>query len=90
MFAKLLGIGDLLTAIVIILLEYDLVGWRLALFFSLYLIVKGWAFRSSLISVADILCGVYIFIMIFSSITIVSWIITIYLFQKACFSLAAK
>lgn len=90
MLAKLLGFGDLLATIVVLLVHYDFLGWRWALCFAAYLIIKGWAFRESIMSVADILCGIYLFIMMFGLTTIVSWVVAIYLFQKACFSLAAN
>jgi hypothetical protein len=56
----------------------------------LYLFVKGWVFRESLASIMDILCGIYVLVLMFGFSTFVSWIIAIYLFQKAVFSLAAE
>lgn len=89
MFVKMLGVTDLLSAVIVILLHYDFLGWRWALAVSFYLIAKGWLFRESIISVVDILCGIYVFVMMFGLTTIVSWVVAVYLFQKACFSLAA-
>ena len=88
MVIKLLGAADLLAAVAVILLHYDLLGWRIGIIFVLYLIVKGWIFRASIASIMDILCGIYMFVMLFGFTTIVSWVIAIYLFQKAVFSLA--
>ena len=89
MVVKLLGIGDLLCAIVVVLLHYDLIGWRIGFLFVCYLLIKGWLFREDLNSILDILCGLYMFVMLFGLTTIVSWVVALYLFQKAVFSLAA-
>jgi hypothetical protein len=88
MVVKLLGIGDLLCAIVVVLLHYDLIGWRIGFLFVAYLLIKGWLFREDLNSILDILCGIYMFVMLFGLTTIVTWVVAIYLFQKAVFSLA--
>ncbi len=88
MVVKLLGTADLISAVVVILLHYDLVGWRIGLLFAAYLIIKGWSFRSDINSVMDILCGLYMILLVFGLSTFVSWVIAIYLFQKAVFSLA--
>jgi hypothetical protein len=90
MLAKLLGIGDLLATVVVILAHYHVIGWKIIFIFSLFLIIKGWLFRESIMSLVDILCGLYIFVMMFGFTTIISWVVAIYLFQKACFSLAAN
>ncbi len=89
MVVKLFGIADLLSAAVVIMLHYDIfITWRIGLFFVSYLLIKGWIFREDLNSIMDILCGLYIFVMLFGFTTIISWVVAIYLFQKACFSLA--
>jgi len=88
MVVKLLGVADLLSAIVVILLHYDILGWRVGIIFVAYLVLKGWLFRADINSIMDILCGVYMFVMLFGFTTIVTWVVAIYLFQKAVFSLA--
>ena len=89
MVVKLLGIADLFAAVAVILLHYGIfIGWRVGLVFAAYLVIKGWLFRQDINSVMDILCGIYLFVMLFGFTTIVSWIVAIYLFQKAVFSLA--
>lgn len=88
MVVKLLGAADLLSAVAVVLLHYDLIGWRIGLIFVAYLIIKGWLFREDLNSVMDMLCGIYMFVMLFGFTTIVSWVIAIYLFQKSVFSIA--
>ena len=88
MFVKLLGVGDLLAAVTVILLHYHILSWRIGFIFVAYLILKGWLLRADLNSIMDILCGIYMFVMLFGFTTIVSWVVAIYLFQKAVFSLA--
>jgi hypothetical protein len=88
MVVKLLGVADLLAAVAVVLLHYDILSWRIGFIFVAYLLVKGWLFREDINSVMDILCGVYMFIMLFGFTTVVSWVVAIYLFQKSVFSLA--
>lgn len=87
MVVKLLGVADLLSAIAVVLLHYQLLAWKIGLVFVCYLLIKGWLFRQDINSVMDILCGIYVFVILFGFTTFVSWIVTIYLFQKAVFSL---
>ena len=90
MLVKLLGFMDLLSAAAVLLLHYDLIiGWRIGLIFVAYLMIKGFIFRTDISSLLDVLCGIYIFVMLFGFTTVVSWVVAVYLFQKAVFSLAA-
>ncbi|MBW2967462.1 hypothetical protein KY362_03165 [Candidatus Woesearchaeota archaeon] len=95
MVVKLMGIGDLLSAILVVVLHYQiqsdfhLISWRIGIIFVAYLIMKGWLLRGDINSIMDVLCGLYVFVMLFGFTTIVSWVVAIYLFQKAVFSLAA-
>ncbi|MBW2964549.1 hypothetical protein KY363_03745 [Candidatus Woesearchaeota archaeon] len=88
MVVKLLGVADLLAAVVVVLLHYQVIGWRIGIIFVAYLILKGWLFRVDINSIMDILCGLYMFVMLFGFTTIITWVVVIYLFQKAVFSLA--
>jgi len=89
MIVKLMGIMDLLCIAVIIMMHYDfLITWRIGLFFAAYLMLKGFIFRSDIASLIDGLCGIYVFVMLFGLTTFVTWIVAIYLLQKAAFSLA--
>ncbi|MFC1741865.1 hypothetical protein ACFL3V_04990 [Nanoarchaeota archaeon] len=88
MVVKLMGLMDLLCAVCAVLLHYDILGWRIGLIFVAYLVIKGWLFREDIASLVDILCGLYMFVMLFGFTTFVTWVVVIYLFQKAVFSLA--
>ena len=89
MVVKLFGIADLLSAVVVVMLHYDFfITWRIGFLFVAYLLIKGWMFREDINSIMDILCGMYMLVMLFGFTTIISWVVAIYLFQKACFSLA--
>ena len=90
MVVKLMGVMDLMSAVAVIMLHYDfLMTWRIGLIFVAYLLIKGWVFREDINSMMDILCGAYVLVMLFGFATVVSWVVAAYLFQKACFSLAA-
>jgi hypothetical protein len=87
MVVKLLGVGDLLCAVAVVLLHYNLLNWRIGVLFVAFLIIKGWLFKEDITSIVDILCGIYMFVMLFGVTTIISWVVAIYLLQKAVFSL---
>ncbi|MFC1723882.1 hypothetical protein ACFL0V_07110 [Nanoarchaeota archaeon] len=88
--AKILGILDMLTMIVVILMHYDIfIGWRIGFLFAGYLILKGILFRGDFASIVDIVCGAWMIVMIFGVSIFVTWIVVVWLFQKAVFSLAA-
>ncbi len=89
MVVKLLGIADLLSALVVVLLHYQIIGWKTGLLFATYLVIKGIIFRKDITSLIDILSGAYMIVLSFGFSTFITWVIAIYLFQKACFSLAA-
>ena len=89
MIVKILGTADIIITAILILLHYDLIGWRIGLTAASYLIIKAIVFKGNITSIIDGVCGVYIIIMCFGLSTIISWIIAIYLLQKAVFSLAA-
>lgn len=89
MAVKIMGVADLLAAATVLLLHYDIIiGWRIGFAFAAYLIIKGWLFRQDINSIADILCGFYMTVMLFGFTTIITWAVAIYLFQKSVFSLA--
>ena len=87
MIIKLLGVADLLSAVAVVLLHYHVLAWKIGIVFVFYLLIKGWLFRQDINSVMDILCGIYMFVILFGFTTVVSWVVAIYLFQKAVFSL---
>ncbi|MBT7903527.1 hypothetical protein HN587_06715 [Candidatus Woesearchaeota archaeon] len=88
MIGKILGIGDLITAIVILLFHLEVFSyWRIGIIFVVYLIFKGVLFFPEINSILDILCGAYMLLLIFGFTTFLTWAIIIYLGQKAFFSL---
>jgi len=89
MVVKLLGAADLFCVVTIILLQFDLLGWKWAFLVFAYLVIKGWLFRSAASSLIDIMCGVYVLLMMFGLTTWIAYIVALYLFQKAVFSIAA-
>ena len=85
---KILGLLDILTGIMIILFQHDLIGWRLMLSFILYLVIKGVAFKLDFATVIEIGIALYIILaMIVHPVVIVSYLAAIYLFQKGVVSL---
>jgi hypothetical protein len=82
----LLGIMDILTAVFIVLGNYHLASLRFFMTFIIYLLVKGIVFRGDLASFIDLAIAVYMILMIFFPITVVSFIAAIYLIQKGILS----
>ncbi|MBU1030501.1 MAG: hypothetical protein ABIC91_02710 [Nanoarchaeota archaeon] len=83
---KLLGFFDLLSSLIIILLNFSLIPWRLGASFALYLIIKGFIFKGDFSSFVDIFIGIYILILPIISFKLLTIISVIYLLQKGFFS----
>ena len=86
MIVKILGILDVLTGISIILFNYDLLPVKIVFAVMIYLLVKGIAFRGDVASFIDLGIFVYMILMFISPLTIVSFIVAIYMFQKGIVS----
>lgn len=84
---KLMGLTDILAGLIIILFTYDVIGVKFLLVFFLYLLIKGLAFRGDFASFADIGISIYMLFMLITPITVISYIVAVYLFQKGvvCF-----
>ena len=89
MMTKLLGFFDMVAAIVMVLYQYDVTGFRIVLSFAAYLILKGIIFFGDLFSVIDGIVGIYMIIMFFIHSSTVTWIFAIYLILKSIWSMAS-
>ena len=68
MIALLLGILDLVFALLMLLMHFDiLTQWRIAFFGAVYWIGKGVIFRGSFLSVLDVIAGLY-FLLVLSGV----------------------
>jgi uncharacterized membrane protein HdeD (DUF308 family) len=88
MFLRLLGIFDIMSGIVLILLRFKL-ATNLAWFFAIYLIIKGLIFISNLVSIFDIATGVVIIFAIYGGYNIITWLFVIWICQKGLATLAS-
>lgn len=84
---KFFGIMDLYSAIIMLLVQFDVTPWRLILTASAWLILKGIIFRGELASMIDLGIGVYHLIMFLLPIPIVTYILAIYLIIKGSMSI---
>jgi len=88
MIMLLLGLIDILMAIIAVLLGYGIYFKAVVLIASLYLIVKGAIFIKSVASMIDIAAGLLILLALFVKLPlIILLVIAIYLFQKGIFSI---
>lgn len=83
---KLLGIIDLIIALIFILVQWD-IGIKYAAIAAIYLIVKGIIFIFDIASVIDLITGVYLILVILGIHSAFSVIFIIWLAQKGFFSL---
>jgi hypothetical protein len=86
MIVKFMGFLDLCTALVIFLAHHDSIAWRFPVASSLYLFAKAYAFKGDLVSLIDLIIGLYIFAILIGWQFFITYIIIIYLLQKALFS----
>ncbi|HII29956.1 hypothetical protein COT48_02570 [Candidatus Woesearchaeota archaeon CG08_land_8_20_14_0_20_47_9] len=84
---KLMGLMDLFATIVMLLIHYNVLGWRLPLSLGMYLIFKGIGFWGDFASMVDLAAGIYMIAMIFGLRTFLVFVFVGFLFQKTLFSL---
>lgn len=87
---RLLGFLDLLTVVAIMLYTYDVIPGRFLISFIVYLLVKGFIFKGDFASIVDVVTAAYMFLMIFYTIPVLSWIFSLFLLQKAIISLLSS
>jgi len=83
---KLLGIMDLIIALIFILVQWD-IGLKYAIIAAIYLIVKGIIFITDIASIIDLITGVYLILIVLNIHSAFSVIFVIWLVQKGIFSL---
>lgn len=88
MIVKLLGIVDLLAAIMMITARFDIL-LPVAVVLAICLIIKGIIFFSPITGVLDILSGLYLFLIILDISSGFSLIFIVWLVQKSFFSLVS-
>jgi len=86
-----LGFMDFFAAIIILLFHYHIIDARPFIAFIIYLIAKGVMFltmtgRGGLATFLDFVIAMCMIAMLFTSMTTLTWIIIIYLIQKAVVS----
>lgn len=83
---KLLGVIDLLAAIVFILVQWD-IGVKIGVIAAVYLIVKSLIFISDFTSWIDLIAGIYLVLVLLGINSTFSFIFALWLLQKGIFSL---
>lgn len=84
---KFFGIMDLYSAIIMLLVQFDVTPWRLILTAAAWLIMKGFLFRGDLASMIDLGIGVYHLLMFIIPIPVVTYVLAIYLVIKGAMSI---
>ncbi len=84
-FIKLLGVLDLLAAVVLFLLKFK-VGLIIGAVLGAYLVIKGVIFFSAA-SIIDIAAGVLMLLAVYGTYMPLNWLLSLWLLQKAFFSI---
>ncbi|MFC1696711.1 hypothetical protein ACFL1H_00100 [Nanoarchaeota archaeon] len=85
---KILGLLDLCSAIIILLLEIGLnLPWNLTIAAALYLFGKAYMFKGDISSMLDGAIGVYHILLLFGFHSILGYIIFVYFLEKTYLSL---
>ena len=87
LLVRLMGLLDLVACVLILLYQLNVIGYFTLFPFVLYLLIKGWMFRSDLASLVDIGIGIYLLLIWFFSPWIITILVILYLLQKAVMSL---
>lgn len=87
MIIQFMTLFDTFAAIVMLLLHYADIGWRIPLAFSLYLIGKAYLFWGDIPSLIDGIAGLYIILLILGYSNALTFIFAFYLVSKLLFVL---
>jgi len=88
MLIKLFGLFDIASAVIIILMNYELVhSLRLTIIITGYLVLKGVAFIGDVASIIDIIIGIYVVVLFFFPVTFLTIIFAGHLVIKGVMSL---
>jgi len=81
-----MGMLDLISALVLILIHFDIIGWKLGFVVALYLFIKAYAFKGDIASILDGVCGIYVLLVMFGLHTGFTYVVVFYFIQKAAIS----
>jgi hypothetical protein len=84
---KVLGVIDIFTAIIILIMQFGGTPTRYAIACILYLLVKGFIFRGDFASMLDLLIAGYMVLLFFHGFLIISILIAIHLVIKGIWSM---
>lgn len=84
-----LSILDLFAAMLLFISPLEIASFRLVFGFALYLFAKGYMFKGDFFSAVDMFVGGYLFLSFFFVWNFLSYVLGIYLFLKAFYSLAS-
>jgi len=87
MIIKFMGVIDVLIAITLFLIPFNVISWKIVLLSTTYLLTKAYMFKGDFASFLDGVSGVYLLIAFIGISTFFSPIFGIYLLQKAAYSL---
>jgi len=86
MLILLLGILDILAGISLLLLKFSM-GYTIAAFFTIYLLVKGVAFITNWTSWVDLTVVAIFILALFGNFNLLTYVAVVWLLQKGIFSL---
>jgi hypothetical protein len=87
---KILAFLDLLVAVMLITLPFEVFSFRLILGGTLYLILKAYLFKGDALSIIDGIIGLYLFIGFFFPSNFLSYLLGGWIFIKAFYSLVSS
>jgi hypothetical protein len=90
MVSEILGVLDIAAAIIIFLVNVNVVKFTLAAIFAAYLIIKAIIFFGDFLSIIDGLVGIYILLMFTVRIDVLTVICVMYLIAKGGISVATS
>lgn len=77
---------DIYSALIMLLVQFDVTPWRLILTASAWLLLKGYLFRGEIASGIDFGIGVYHLLMFVVALPFLTYLLAIYLFIKGVMS----
>ncbi len=89
MLLKIMGLMDLLAAMIAVFVHIGFLPGNALTIFIAYLAIKGAIFIKSATSVLDLACALYLIVLALGLKTFLVYLVALYLFQKAVFSFSS-
>lgn len=87
MLIKTLGTLDIISALMLLLVHFHLLPFKIYILVFFYILIKGLSFYKNVHGTLDVMVALFSLLMFFGANSIIDYVVIIYLLQKGIYSL---